>query len=115
MVEPVGFRVLVKVDPVIEETQGGIVVVTDKKLEKNATVSGVVLAIGPEAFRSFNRTAGFGERYQPWINVGDHIYFAKYSGKWVVDPDDQEADLIMINDEDVIGRIRGSHSDVVAS
>lgn len=102
MINAVGFRVLVEPDAVVEESQGGIVIVSDTKLEKGATTRGTVKSIGPEAFRAFNRNAGF-EQYVPWVGVGDVVYYAKYSGKWIDDPD-TGIEYLMINDEDIVGR-----------
>lgn len=108
-IEAVGFRVLVKPDPIKEKTQGGIILQTNKQLEKNATTTGVVVSIGPEAFRSFNRTAGF-QDYVPWVNVGDRVSYAKYAGKWI---DEGEDEFLMLNDEDIVARIRNDRSDNV--
>lgn len=102
MIEPVGFRVLIKPDPVLETTKSGIVLALDKKLEAGATQTGTVMALGPEAFKSYNRAAGFNQ-YVPWCTIGDHISFAKYAGKWVDDPDTKE-EFLIINDEDVVAK-----------
>lgn len=94
----VGFRVLVDPDPVEEVSKGGIILATDKKMEAGATQSGEVLDIGPEAFRAYNRAAGFKE-YVPWCKIGDRISFARYAGKWITR---DNHDYLMINDEDVV-------------
>lgn len=99
----VGIRILVKPDPVMKETESGIQLALDERLERGAQVSGVVLDIGEEAFRSFNRAAGF-EQYRPWCKVGDHIYYPKYAGKGIRDKATLE-DLLYINDEDVVGLV----------
>jgi co-chaperonin GroES (HSP10) len=57
-----------------------------------------VVDIGPEAFRSYNRAAGF-TSYVPWVKVGDRISYARYAGKWV---EENEKDYLIINDEDVV-------------
>ena len=98
----VGFRVLVKPDPVEETSKGGIVIISDKRLEANATITGVVLDVGPEAYRAFNKSAGV--EYSPWVKPGDHIYYAKYAGKWIEDKATKEA-LLYLNDEDVVGLV----------
>lgn len=101
-IEAIGFRVLVKPDPVKEQTQGGIIIATNKQLERNATTTGVVINIGPEAFRSYNRTAGF-TSYVPWVQPGDRVSYAKYAGKWI---DDGEESFLVLNDEDICARIK---------
>ena len=95
----IGFKLVVKPDPVIEKTKSGIIVATDKKLERNATTTGVVLDIGPEAFRAHNKAANFKD-YVPWCQVGDRITYAKYAGKWV-DGETEEEPVLILNDEDV--------------
>lgn len=97
-----GFRILVRPDPVEEVTKGGIILATDKRMEAGATQTGTVIDVGTEAFRSYNRAAGFGERYVPWCKPGDYISFARYAGKWIDDLVTKE-ELLMINDEDVTG------------
>lgn len=99
----VGFRVLVKPDPIEEVTQGGIILAVDEKLERGAVVTGIVLDVGPEAFRAFNKAAGF-TQYVPWVKTGDHIFYARYAGKNVVDKATQES-LLLINDEDIAGLV----------
>ena len=103
MLRAVGFRVLVKPDPVLKKTKSGIIISTDERLERGATEKGTVVDVGPEAFLAHNRAAGFKDQ-QPWVTVGQRIYFARYAGKWVLDPEDREM-YLAINDEDVIVRI----------
>lgn len=103
MIEAVGFRVVLRPDPIEEKTASGIFLAVDEKMEKGATVTGTVLHIGPEAFRSYNRAAGFTD-YVPWVKPGDRVYYARYSGKWVVDETTKE-ELLVVNDEDIVGKI----------
>lgn len=101
----VGHLLLVRPDPVEEVSQGGIVLATDKKLEKGATTSGIVLEMGPEAFLAFQTAAGIPLAHRkPWVAVGDHIYYAKYAGKWIDDKQTKE-ELLFIRDEDVLGLV----------
>ena len=97
----VGFRVLVKPDAIVEKTVGGIVLALDEKLEKGAQVKGVVIDVGPEAYRAFNRAAGFDD-YRPWVKPGDHVYYAKYSGKRIIEGTEE---LLFLNDEDIAGLV----------
>ena len=101
MAKAVGFRILVRPDPIEEVTQGGIVLALDSKLERGAQVTGVVLDVGPEAYRAFNKSAGF-EDYRPWVKPGDHIYYAKYAGKGIKENGEE---LLFLNDEDVAGLV----------
>jgi co-chaperonin GroES (HSP10) len=112
-IEAVGHRVVVKPDPVEKKTKSGLIIQTDERLEKAATVIGTVVSIGPEAFRAFNRSAGFKD-YFPWVKPGDKVYYAKYAGKFVQDPETQE-DFLIVIDEDIVARITGADTAVVAS
>jgi co-chaperonin GroES (HSP10) len=111
MPKAVGFRILVRPDPIEEVSKGGIVLALDERLERGAQVTGVVLDVGPEAYRAFNKAA-YGLLYwlfpmffyRPWIKVGDHIYYARYAGKRVLTPDTKE-ELLYLNDEDVAGLV----------
>lgn len=102
MPKAVGFRILVRPDPIEETTKSGIVLALDSKLERGAQVTGIVLDVGPEAFKAFNKAAGV--ENQPWVKVGDHIYYARYAGKRIVDVTTKE-ELLFLNDEDVAGLV----------
>lgn len=68
-----------------------------QKLEEAGTQSGVVLQVGPMAWKAFD---GKDPLWAPWVTTGDHIIFARYAGKFVTDPETQER-FMVINDEDV--------------
>lgn len=101
-IEAVGYRVVVKPDPVKEKSQGGIILATDEKLERAAISVGTVVALGPIAFMAFKPYEG------PWVNPGDKVAYAKYAGKWVADPefpDDKDKELLVLNDEDIVCKL----------
>lgn len=102
MPKAVGFRLLVKPDAIEEISKGGIVLALDAKLERGAQVTGIVLDVGPEAFKAFNKAAGLVDA--PWVKVGDRIYYAKYAGKRIVDEKTKE-ELLFLNDEDICGLV----------
>lgn len=113
MIIPCGHRVVVKqekledVDPAYKKAaKVGIVIADtdDKKREQAGLDKGIVISIGPGAFVEFNRNQDLSG---PWCAVGDKVAFAKYSGKTVVDPDDQESYMVL-NDEDIVCVIRES-------
>jgi co-chaperonin GroES (HSP10) len=103
MIKVCGHRLMVK--PIlIEETDevfkrakaSGLLVERDpleKKREHESVDQGVVVQIGPTAWRDFNS--------DPWTKVGDTVVYARGAGKKVVDPEDQEI-YICLNDEDVV-------------
>lgn len=99
MIKPVGHRVLVEVK-VKKESKGGIVIVTDEKAARVHMETGILRAVGPNAWKAFDGG-------EPWAKVGDHVYFSKFGGKMVKDPnsDSDESEFFILNDEDILGLI----------
>lgn len=98
MLEPLGNRVIVLPDPVETKTQSGIILALDERREKSETSTGTVVDFGPSAW--LDPLLG-GE---PWCEKGDRVVYAKYSGKFVTDPDDN-TEYVVINDDAVQARI----------
>lgn len=94
MLKAIAWRVLVKPDAIQEKTSGGIVLALDEKLEKGARMSGTIVDIGPDVYPNSSVVYG-------GLNIGDHIYFAKYAGKVVVDKTTKE-EFVVLNDEDCV-------------
>ena len=69
----------------------------DKRRAQAGVDQGTVVAIGPTAFQDYNTEVP--------CAIGDYIAFAKYSGKILTDPDDNE-EYVIINDEDVVAIIK---------
>ena len=105
MIEPCGHRLVVKpfkqedVDEVVRSAKKfGIEIVNSNQAREDASVDkGVVLAIGPTAWKDFGG--------EPWCKVGDTILFAKFSPKFVEDPNTKET-VGILNDEDVVAVIK---------
>lgn len=95
----VAFRVIVKVKEVAEKSRGGIVLAIDKKLEKNAHTEGTIVDIGPDAWTAFKTKELFAG-----LQVGDKVFYAKYAGKWIVDPETLE-EFLILNDEDIVAKV----------
>lgn len=109
-IEPVGHRVLILPDPVEEVSKGGIVVATAASLnmEKRGTRSGVVVEIGPQAFKGYCKEVlpdGTTKWGDPWVNVGDRVSYVKYAGDWITD-EHTKIEYLVVNDEDIKARIR---------
>ena len=88
----VGHRLLIKPDPVEKKTESGIILARDERAYREATMAGTIVQIGPTAWQ------GFGDS-RPWAKVGDHIIYARHTGKFVTDPETKE-EFYVINDED---------------
>ncbi len=100
---PAGHRILIKPDPVEEKTEAGIILhasESDKKLEKAGMARGTVESIGVNAWKAYDDAT-------PWCSVGDRVIYAKYTGQFVSDPDENDPskepeEFVVINDEDII-------------
>lgn len=96
-----GHRILVKpdsletYDPQIASAKkhGIIMLEADERKERTGVDTGVVVQIGPTAFKDFG-----GER---WCNEGDRISYARHAGKFIKNPETKE-EWLCINDEDVV-------------
>lgn len=101
MLEALGNRVIIKPDPIEEVSEGGIVFAQTTQFmrdEKASTSTGEVIGFGPAAWLD---PAMGGE---PWVDIGDRVVFARYSGKYVTDPDDNK-EYVVINDDAIQARI----------
>lgn len=99
MIKAIGFRIVVKPKEVEEVTAGGIVLAVDTQLEEQAQVLGTIIDIGEDvavAFRPATKHWG--------LKVGDQVYYAKYAGKWIQDPDTKEQ-VLVLNDEDIVAKL----------
>lgn len=111
MITPILHRILVKQNK-LEDTnkeyqkakQIGIIIPEheDNKRAQAGVDTGVIISIGPTAFRDFG--------VESPIKVGDSVAFARFSGKVVHDPEDNE-DYVLLNDEDICVIITGDKND----
>lgn len=108
MIKVRGFRVVVKPDKIVKETESGIVLATDEKLEKTGVQRGILVAIGDEAWKAYRKVNENGEEVngQPWANVGDYVLFARHAGRYVYDPFESEEndhnEYMIMNDDDIL-------------
>lgn len=107
MIEVLLHRILVKQQKLVESTEEyrraralGLELpdTVDTKRAQAGVDKGVVVAIGPTAYRDFNTDVP--------IKVGDVVAFARFSGKTIVDPKDNE-EYVALNDEDLVAIITG--------
>lgn len=92
-----GHRVLLKPDYKEEVTEAGIYLGHSDtfKREQGATQIGIIVDIGPNAWNPHEQ---YGD---PWAEVGDKVYFAKYAGKEVKANGNDEIEYMIVNDEDI--------------
>jgi len=70
----------------------------DNKRAQAGVDKGIVISIGPTAYRDFHTDVP--------IKVGDTVAFARYSGKTITDPKDEE-EYVALNDEDIVAVLTG--------
>ena len=93
MIQLLLHHVLVKLDEPELKTASGIIISLDEKKERKAVEYGTVVQVGPTAFIDYGRTPDI-------VKVGDRISLNRYSGKSIVDVDEQE--YVIVNDQDVL-------------
>jgi chaperonin GroES len=90
-ITPVGYRVLVKPDPIERTTSGGIVLPeTAAEAHDRAQQTGILIALGPEAWKDYSAC---------WASVGDRVMFARYGGVHLTGKDGVL--YRMLNDEQI--------------
>jgi len=98
-VKALGHHVLVKVVEPDVKSKGGIMIPESiRDAEKRGSEYGIVVGVGETAWMA-EGLGGF-----PWAKVGDKIWFAKYAGKWIVDPQTDEKVLILL-DTDIVAKL----------
>lgn len=76
----------------------------DKRRREAGSDRGLVISVGPNAWREFNLSAGV-PHYQ-WANPGDRVLYAKHAGKWTENPDNPDEQWLVLNDEDLVGVLK---------
>jgi co-chaperonin GroES (HSP10) len=107
MITPLLHRILVKQFK-LEETNKdyhrakaiGIIISEheDNKRAQAGVDKGIIVAIGPTAYKDFGTESP--------IKVGDAVAFARFSGKLIIDPEDDE-EYVALNDEDIVAILTG--------
>lgn len=90
--ETLGFRILLKPD-IITKTESGIVIAKSERKQAIDADKGVIVGIGPEAFKALKVDNPF--------KVGDTVIYAKYGAKVIKDEEADEL-YIICNDEDIL-------------
>lgn len=106
VLELVGHRVAVKVDEVQTQSEGGILLVQDERLELVKTQTGCVVSIGPDCWKAYRKVDQNGREVngQPWVGVGQRVLFTKYASQFIEDPETKEVFALM-NDSDIIAKV----------
>ena len=76
MPDPVGYQLLIAIPSKEEKTEGGILLTEDtRRREEAASITGMILKIGPDAYADTERFPG-----GPWCKEGDWIVMRSYTG-----------------------------------
>lgn len=96
-IHPAGHRVLIKLDPVVETSKGGIIISSgkDQKRESQGMETGEVLELGPTAYKDFG---------EAWVKVGDKVKFKRYEGVY---EEVGEVGYRILNDDDIFAIVEG--------
>lgn len=74
--KPTGYKLLVAMPSVEDKTEGGVFIPDDlKALEQTASIVGLVVRMGPEAYADKGKFPG-----GPWCKEEDYVIFRSYSG-----------------------------------
>jgi len=104
---PAGHRVLVRPKKV-EEKVGSIILVDEtKEKDRRAEITGTVVQVGFQAFKSHAVNAvDESVRGVRWVEVGDEVVFSRYAGVDLPEAKRKKIDptadrLVILNDEDI--------------
>lgn len=96
--EPFGSYVIVRPRDIEKKSAGGILLAhQDEDRKRGAMTEGVVVAIGPLAFKDDINPSGV-----EWYKVGDRVIFVKYGGKFITCDDEL---YIVLRYEDLMARL----------
>lgn len=98
-VTPSGYKLLIALPIVEEQTKGGIFLTQDMlKREHVASIIGTVVAMGPSCYHGVDRNGIARFPDGAWCHVGDNVIFKSYAGVRI-SYEDQEFRLI--NDDSI--------------
>lgn len=102
MIKPSMYRILVQLSEVKNQTNSGIVTMTQKQEQREhmGNIHGVLVDVGPTAFKGEE----FGDRPP---KVGDRVLFARYSGEYLQYPAETGEHYRVMNDTDIIAVLEG--------
>ena len=94
---PTGWRILIMPYTPPKETKGGIALPDEvHERERLSTVVGLVMAVGPLAYRDTNK---FGDSTDPWCKEKDWVLFGRYAGsRFKIDG----GELRILNDDEIL-------------
>ena len=107
--KPFGGRVLVQMRRIREKTASGIILHTDtKEFNRNACQVGIVLALGPLAYKDRDTRETWPEGV--WCREGDMVRVPKYGGdRFLVPYEDDAIMFCVFLDHEILGGLSEEH------
>ena len=97
--DPVGYKLLIAIPSKEEKTDGGILLPEDtRRREEEASITGMILKIGPDAYSDKERFPG-----GPWCKEGEWVMFARYAGSRIKI---EGGEIRLLNDDEVLATIK---------
>jgi len=112
VLEPTGFRILVRIYNLQGQMKnwGNLIMPEERRVaEEIAQVTAQVVELGPDAYRDPNRFPT-----GAWCKVGDFIVMRPYAGTRFVIGENRKL-YALINDDSVLGVVRGDPTDIERS
>lgn len=109
-ISPKGYFVLVKPDSLEERDEvykaakeAGIYLSSEsQEREFAATQTGTIVAIGPTAWKAFDRND---PDWKPWATVGERVFFQKFVSKTIIDEETKE-EFFLMADENILAGVK---------
>ena len=96
--DPVGYKLLIAIPPKEEKTEGGILLPEDtRRREEAASITGMILKIGPDAYTDQERFPG-----GAWCKEGDWVIFGRYAGARF---NIEGGDMRLLNDDEILATV----------
>jgi co-chaperonin GroES (HSP10) len=105
-IHPCGAKILIKIIPFEEKSDGGIILGTSTELsrERKGRDLGTLISVGPLAFKGYKGCLDLNGPEDWGVSIGDTIEYRRYDGK--VPRSEGYEDYRYLEDEDVIAVIK---------
>ncbi len=104
LVRPISLEADAKLPEGLAASKFKIVAGLDKNAEHRARSEvqiGIIVSLGPLCWKHPDYGYGLPEWEGAWPKEGDKVYYGKYSGYFLDDPNDPEEKLYLVNDDDI--------------
>lgn len=96
--EPTGYRIMILPYKIADKSKGGIIIANEaREREQVATVVGLVLKSGPDAYKDYDKYPN-----GPWCKEGDWVIFGRYAGARIPI---EGGEIRLLNDDEVLATV----------